>query len=125
VIYPQIDSRCAGFSSVWIQEILRGQLGFEGVVFSDDLTMDAAHSAGSIQTRCEFAMSAGCDMVLVCNDNQAAAEICDFLEANPGRHAVESQERLLRMRGKRPVANAVTAARSRYEKAASLLATLS
>ena len=125
VIYPQIDSRCAGFSSVWIQEILRGQLGFEGVVFSDDLTMDAAHSAGSIQTRCELAMSAGCDMVLVCNDNQAAALICDFLEANPGRHAVESQERLLRMRGKRPVADAVTAARSRYEKAASLLATLS
>jgi hypothetical protein len=64
-------------------------------------------------------------MVLVCNDNQAAAEICDFLEANPGRHAVESQERLLRMRGKRPVTNAVTAARSRYEQAASLLATLS
>ena len=47
IVYPKIDQHCAGFSRVWIQELLRKELGFDGVVFSDDLTMNAAHSAGS------------------------------------------------------------------------------
>lgn len=124
VIYPHIDSACAGFSPVWVQQILRTELGFDGVVFSDDLTMDAAHSAGSIETRCELALSAGCDMVLVCNDNEAAMKVCDFLEANPELPAADSQNRLQRMRGKYPQSHATAAEQSRYEQAASLLATL-
>lgn len=124
VIYPHIDSVCAGFSPVWVQQILRTELGFDGVVFSDDLTMDAAHSAGSIETRCELALSAGCDMVLVCNDNEAAMKVCDFLEANPELPAADSQNRLQRMRGKYPQSHTTAAEQSRYEQAASLLATL-
>jgi len=67
VIYTAIDPAPAGFSPFWIRQILRTQLGFEGLVFSDDLTMEGAAVAGSIAERAERAFGAGCDMVLVCN----------------------------------------------------------
>lgn len=90
VRYPAIDAECAGYSSVWIQQKLRGQLDFEGVVFSDDLSMVAAHSAGGAAQRAEKALSAGCDMVLACNDRAAAVSIADYLgqTGHPGCHAL-------------------------------------
>jgi len=66
VIYPQIDSRPAGFSPVWINW-LRHEFAFDGVIFSDDLTMEGASVAGDITERAEAAWSAGCDVLLVCN----------------------------------------------------------
>lgn len=80
IVYPQVDSHCAGFSKIWIQDMLRDSLGFDGVVFSDDLTMNAAHSVGSVSQRADSALAAGCDMVLVCNQPQQAAELVDYLD---------------------------------------------
>ena len=79
VIYSDIDSKPAGFSSIWIRQILREQLGFDGVVFSDDLSMQAASIAGSITDRAEQAIEAGCDMVLVCNAPSEAEKVLDGL----------------------------------------------
>lgn len=77
VIFENIEPRPAGFSSFWLQEILRGKLGFNGVIFSDDLTMEGASGAGGIVARAEAAHSAGCDMVLVCNRPDLAVELLD------------------------------------------------
>ena len=86
VKYPAIDAECAGFSAVWIKQKLRGQLNFQGIVFSDDLSMAAAHSGGDIEMRAAKALGAGCDMILACNDRSAALAVADYLEAtqHPG-----------------------------------------
>ncbi|MGH8123796.1 MAG: beta-N-acetylhexosaminidase [Rudaea sp.] len=66
VVYPRIDAQPAGYSRIWIQDILRGEFGFRGVVFSDDISMTAAESAGGIDARIAAHHEAGCDLVLVC-----------------------------------------------------------
>ena len=94
VIYQQADVHAAGFSHFWLQQVLRDQLKFDGVIFSDDLSMAAAASAGSYATRALAAVDAGCDMVLICNQPQAADEI---LQAMHGYHSDDSQRRLQTM----------------------------
>lgn len=72
IVYSEMDPMPAGFSPYWIKEQLRGQIGFDGAVFSDDLCMKATLPYGSIAKRAQLSLAAGCDMVLVCNDRAAA-----------------------------------------------------
>jgi len=67
VVYPQVDPDPAGYSKRWIEDILRGEMGFRGVVFSDDIGMAAAFSAGGVKARIDAHLDAGCDVVLVCH----------------------------------------------------------
>jgi beta-N-acetylhexosaminidase len=66
VRYPLVDDKPAGYSRKWIEDVLRGELVFRGAVFSDDIGMAAAYSAGGIAERIDAHLDAGCDVVLVC-----------------------------------------------------------
>ena len=96
VVYDRVDENSAGFSRYWIETVLRGQLAFEGIVFSDDLNMSGAESVGDYPTRARRSLDAGCDIVLICNNTDAADEMLDSLQgySNP-----TSQLRLVRLHG--------------------------
>jgi beta-N-acetylhexosaminidase len=85
IVYEQVDPRPAGFSEYWIERELRSRLGFGGAVFCDDLSMKATSDFGSMADRARLALDAGCDMILVCNDRDAAHEAVDALReySNP------------------------------------------
>jgi beta-N-acetylhexosaminidase len=93
VIYPQVDSRPAGFSPIWIGK-LRNEFGFDGVVFSDDLSMEAAGVAGDILGRATAAWTAGCDMLLVCNAPGAVEELLGRWTQTPDPFRSARVERL-------------------------------
>lgn len=114
VIYQQVDQELAGFSRYWLQQVLRQQLRFQGVIFSDDLTMAAAGEAGSYSQRAQVALDAGCDMILVCNNPAGAGEVLDYLKeySNPA-----SQMRLVRMHGRKGESRKCLHASARWKKA--------
>ena len=120
VIYSRVDDRPAGFSEFWLKQVLRGRLGFGGVVFSDDLSMEGASVAGGVIERAEAAFSAGCDMAIVCNNPPAVDELLGKLAYTM---PAVSLARLARMRG-RPRAGDMVKLRedARYARALRALA---
>ncbi|BFM34452.1 beta-N-acetylhexosaminidase [Acinetobacter towneri] len=103
VIYDQVDPNPAGFSEFWLQQVLRQDMGYDGVLFSDDLSMQAACVAGDADARLRAALAAGCDMGLVCNNRAAQQLALNAITDFP----LPNQARLERMRGKIPALNTV------------------
>ena len=97
VLFPEVDANPAGFSPIWIQEILRNEYGFQGIVFSDDLSMSGAAVVGGVEERTAAAIAAGCDVVLLCNDRARTEGLLTHFnyETEP-----LVQVRLMRMHGK-------------------------
>jgi len=121
VLYPAIDTRPAGFSRYWLQEVLRRQCGFEGAVFSDDLGMLGAAGEGTFGARASAAFQAGCDLVLACTPADSDALLAEAFDepAGPWRH------RLSAMFGPRPASIDVDVRRGQLADARAHLATLS
>ena len=105
VIFPHADAEPAGYSKYWLQDVLRGQLGFDGLIFSDDLAMEGASTAGGIPERARAALAAGCDMVLLCQNPAGQDALLDALAST----AVAVPERIekLRRRGGRDLRKSV------------------
>jgi len=97
VVYSEIDARPAGFSKLWLQEELRGRMGFNGAIFSDDLSMEGASVMGDMPERARAALAAGCDVLPICNNPDAVLVTLDALKdcADP-----LSQIRLVRLHGR-------------------------
>ena len=98
VIYSQVAPEPAGFSRYWLQDVLRAQFGFEGVIFSDDLSMEGASVAGNVTQAARAALSAGCDMVLICNHPERADQLLDELDVTIAK---PSQRRIRKLFGRR------------------------
>ena len=97
ITFPAIDSASVGFSHHWLQNILRDKMGFEGVIFSDDLTMKGADVVGGYSKKSEVALAAGCDMILVCNCPEGAREVMAHLQ----QLKMEGCEKIATMRARK------------------------
>jgi beta-N-acetylhexosaminidase len=94
VVYPAVDAKPAGYSRILIEDELRGRLGFDGLVISDDLGMAAAFAEGDIVARADAAVAAGCDLVLTCNDHAATDNLLAGWTPPPSPHFARRAARL-------------------------------
>jgi beta-N-acetylhexosaminidase len=121
VVYPSADPNPAGFSPFWLRTVLRERMGFQGVIFSDDLNMAAAAAGGGYAERARAAIDAGCDVLLVCNNRPAALEVIESLRDHddPTVHL-----RCLRMHGRGGFARERLHLKPRWQRAMRALAEL-
>ncbi len=113
VAFPAVDEKPASLSRRWIDGVLRGELGFQGAIFADDLSMAGAAAFGDITARAALALAAGCDVLPVCNDRAATLKLLDSMRtaADP-----VSRLRLVRLHG-REVAESMVASDPRWQAA--------
>lgn len=97
VVFTEVDDKPAGFSRRWLQGELRGRLGFDGAIFTDDLSMAGAKAIGDMPARAKAALAAGCDVLSLCNDRQGVLQVIDSLR---GSEDPLSQVRMARLHGK-------------------------
>jgi beta-N-acetylhexosaminidase len=119
VLFPEVDDAVASVSPRWIRNILRGDLGFKGVVFTDDMSMAGAAVAGDIVERSERALAAGSDMVLICNSRPSVVTVLDKLQTQPDP---TSAVRLVRMRGREGTPRDALMASTEWRKSREMLA---
>lgn len=102
VVYPEVDALPAGYSRRWLRDILRRELDYRGVIFSDDLGMHAATAVGGLEQRTRLCLEAGCDLVLVCQPDDVAA----LLEAIGDDPLADASEAIARLYGRPTVTQA-------------------
>jgi len=121
VVYARVDPLPAGYSALWLKRVLRQELGFAGAVFSDDLDMAGASLEGGARAKAARALSAGCDMILLCNDRSAAQAV---LDENPAGETALRAARLARMHGRGAISWQSLQADARHRAVADTVATL-
>lgn len=95
IVFSKVAHEPVGFSTHWVNTILRKELRYQGVIFSDDLSMEGASCMGSICDRARISLEAGCDMILVCNHREGATEVIDKLQFSPKLSSSERLSKLL------------------------------
>ena len=120
ITFPSVDAASVGFSEFWLQKILRQKLGFEGVIFSDDLSMKGADVAWDYTDKAQLALQAGCDMILVCNCPEGAQEVLAYMQ----QLEVKGCEKIATMRTKHNISWQQLEKTERYTKTKNILQTL-
>lgn len=120
IIYPEIDKNAVCFSKFWLKQVLRKELRFDGVIFSDDLSMKGADIAGDYKNKAKSALDAGCDMILVCNNREGAMEVIEFLES----YSWTPPLRLSKMNHRKKISWEELACDNRWRTTKAFLATL-
>ena len=119
VVFPEVDPLPASVSRRWVRGVLRDELRFQGVVFTDDLSMQGAAAAGDVVTRAQLALEAGCDVLPVCNQRASVIALLDGLKEQP---EPASSLRLVRLRGRGPADHAALRADARWQRSQETLA---
>ena len=93
ILFPEVDERITTFSKIWIKQILREQMKFEGMIFSDDLSMEGTNEFKSFYDKTKNAIISGCEMILICNNREGAKDALKYFEENK----IEASEKTFSM----------------------------